>query len=95
MSRAEYNISLAENISEEKRKSLISSAYESIIKALSINSEVFEVHKWAAILIDEYSQIIGIKERIKNLETVKSHMQVCLTSTYFEYSFFISKIIFL
>lgn len=80
MSRAEYNLSLAENISEDKRKNLITSAHESIIKALNINSNVFEVQKWAAVLIDEYSQIIGIKERIKNLETVKMHMEVCSIS---------------
>jgi len=70
-------MSLDENISKDRRKSLISSAHESIIKALAIDSDIPEVHKWAAILIDAYSNInFGIKEQLKQLETVKFHLQV-------------------
>lgn len=77
LSKAKYNMSLDENISKEKRKSLISSAHNSIIKALNIDSEIPEVHKWAAILIDAYSNInFGIKEQLQKLETVKFHLQV-------------------
>lgn len=72
-------MSLDENISNEKKKKLISSAYDSIIKALNIDSNISEVHKWAAVLIDAYSNInFGIKEQLKKLETVKFHLQVCL-----------------
>lgn len=71
-------MSLDENISKEKKKSLISSAHGSIIKALSIDSNISEVHKWAAVLIDAYSNInLGIKEQLLKLETVKFHLQVC------------------
>lgn len=78
LSKAEYNMSLDENISKEKKKSLISSAHESIIKALSIDSNISEVHKWAAVLIDAYSNInLGVKEQLLKLETVKFHLQVC------------------
>lgn len=78
LSKAEYNMSLDENISKEKKKSLISSAHKSIIKALSIDSNISEVHKWAAVLIDAYSNInLGIKEQLLKLETVKFHLQVC------------------
>lgn len=71
-------MSLAEDINEDKRKNLILNAHQLILKALSIDTNIFEVHKWAAVLIDEHSGIIGIKERIKSLETVKYHMEVCL-----------------
>jgi len=73
-------MSLDENISKEKKKSLISSAHGSIIKALSIDSNISEVHKWAAVLIDAYSNInLGIKEQLLELENVKFHLQVCKT----------------
>ncbi|XP_027853099.2 regulator of microtubule dynamics protein 1-like [Aphis gossypii] len=79
LSKAEYNMSLDENISKEKKKSLISSAHESIIKALSIDSNISEVHKWAAVLIDAYSNInLGVKEQLLKLETVKFHLQKAL-----------------
>ncbi|XP_001947696.1 regulator of microtubule dynamics protein 1 [Acyrthosiphon pisum] len=79
LSKAEYNMSLDENISKEKKKSLISSAHESIIKALNIDSNISEVHKWAAVLIDAYSNInLGIKEQLLKLETVKFHLQMAL-----------------
>lgn len=72
-------MSLDENISNEKKKKLISSAHESITKALNIDSNISEVHKWAAVLIDAYSNInFGIKEQVHKLETVKYHLQVCL-----------------
>lgn len=78
LSKAEYNMSLDENISKEKKKYLISSAHESIVKALSIDSNISEVHKWAAVLIDVNSNInFGIKEQLLNLETVKFHLKVC------------------
>lgn len=76
--KAEYNMSIDENISKEQKKKLISSAHESIIKALSIDSSISEVHKWAAVLIDAYSNNnLGIKEQLQKLETVKFHLQVC------------------
>lgn len=82
-------MSLDENISNEKKKKLISSAYESIIKALNIDSNISEVHKWAAVLIDAYSNInFGIKEQLKKLETVKFHLQVCLVNNIPQYVFF-------
>lgn len=78
LSKAEYNMSLDENISKEKKKSLITSAHKSITKALSIDPNISEVHKWAAVLIDAYSNInFGIKEQLQKLETVKFHLQVC------------------
>lgn len=78
LSKAKYNMSLDENISKTEKKDLISSAHESIIKALSIDSDISEVHKWAAVLIDAYSNInLGIKEQILQLEIVKFHLQVC------------------
>lgn len=71
-------MSLDDNISEEKRKSLITSAHEFITKALTIDSSIPDVHKWAAILIDAHSNInFGIKEQINKLETIKLHLQVC------------------
>lgn len=79
LSKAKYNMSLDENISKEKKQKLISSAHESIIKALNIDSNISEVHKWAAVLIDAYSNInLGIKDQIEKLEIVKFHLQVGL-----------------
>ncbi|XP_050537606.1 regulator of microtubule dynamics protein 1-like [Daktulosphaira vitifoliae] len=76
--RAYYNMSRCEKNCGDKRKNLIMNAHELIKKALSINPNIFEVQKWAAVLIDEYCSIIGIKERIKSLEIVKSHMERAL-----------------
>lgn len=77
LSKAKYNMSLDENISKDRRKFLISSAHELIIKALDIDSNIPEVHEWAAILIDTHSNInFGIKEQLKQFETVKFHLQV-------------------
>lgn len=77
LSKAKYNMSLDENISKEQRKLLISSAHEFITKALTIDSNISDVHKWAAILIDAHSNInFGIREQINKLETVKLHLQV-------------------
>ncbi|VVC33569.1 Tetratricopeptide-like helical domain [Cinara cedri] len=79
LSKAQYNMSLDENISKEKRKYLISSAHEFIIKALTIDSNVSDIHKWAAILIDAHSNInYGIKEQINKLDTIKLHLQKAL-----------------
>lgn len=82
MSKAKYNMSLDENISKEKKQKLILSAHEYIIKALRIDSNISEVHKWAAVLIDTYSNInLGFKEQIQKLETVKFHLQVWFSMT--------------
>lgn len=71
-------MSLDENINKADKKNLISSAHETIIKALSIDSNISEVHKWAAVLIDANNNInLGIKEQLQKLETVKFHLQVC------------------
>jgi len=75
-------MSLDENISKEKKQKLILSAHEYIIKALRIDSNISEVHKWAAVLIDTYSNInLGFKEQIQKLETVKFHLQVWFSMT--------------
>lgn len=84
-------MSLDENISKEKKRTLLSSAHESIMKALNIDSNISEVHKWAAVLIDEHSNVnFGIKEQLQKLETVKFHLQVCLTRYFrvLKYKFF-------
>lgn len=64
---------------ENSKKSLIARAYLVISGILEENYNHFAVQKWYALLLDAKSANDGIKERIKQLETVKKHMDVSNT----------------
>lgn len=73
--RVLYNMS-KEAKDETYKKELILKAYEVISKQLEKHGDNFAVQKWYALLLDAKSSYCGIKERIKQLENVKKHMDV-------------------
>lgn len=56
------------------RNDQIKIAYNHVLEALQKDENNFAIHKWYAILLDAKSNIDGIKARITQLETVKTHM---------------------
>lgn len=46
-----------------------------ISKALEIDESNYACHKWMAVLLDAKCELVGIKERISQLENVKKHME--------------------
>lgn len=53
---------------------LIRKAFALVSEAVAADNDSFAAHKWMAILLDKNAELDGIKERIKQLETVKGHM---------------------
>lgn len=56
-------------------------AYAIIASVLQNNWDHHAVQKWYALLLDSKSAREGTKERIKQLENVKKHMDVSSTDT--------------
>lgn len=79
LSRVIYNISKEVEKNKVKRKELITRAYNIISNVLQENWDHYAVHKWYAILLDCKSENEGIKQRIKQLEEVKKHMDLSVT----------------
>ncbi|XP_011555169.3 regulator of microtubule dynamics protein 1 [Plutella xylostella] len=77
--RVLYNMSKDPKANENSKKSLIARAYLVISGILEDNYNHFAVQKWYALLLDAKSANDGIKERIKQLETVKKHMDLAVT----------------
>lgn len=73
-----YNMSKESKYDQEYKRELIMDAYEIISKYVQDKPNRFEVQKWYALLLDAKSAYGGTKERIKQLETVKKHMDVSL-----------------
>lgn len=61
---------------KDYKRDLIFLAYRIISEQLNDHWENFAVQKWYALLLDAKSSYDGIKERIKQLENVKKHMDV-------------------
>ncbi|XP_012286603.1 regulator of microtubule dynamics protein 1 [Orussus abietinus] len=72
LSRCLYKMSKTKKDYEAKK--LIYEGYELISLALSIKEDHYAVHKWVCVLLDSKSSYEGMKERIKQLNTVKNHM---------------------
>lgn len=60
------------------RKDFVYQAHIIITKLITCHSDHNIVHKWYALILDAKSSQEGIKERIKQLENVKKHMDVSL-----------------
>lgn len=61
---------------EQYKKDIISQAFDIIAPELDRNWDNFAVHKWYALTLDAKSSNEGIKEKVKQLENVKKHMDV-------------------
>ncbi|XP_059046625.1 regulator of microtubule dynamics protein 1-like isoform X2 [Achroia grisella] len=77
--RVLYNMSKETKYDKTYRKELIMQAYNIISEQIVNNQAHFEVQKWYALLLDAKSSYDGIKERIRQLENVKKHMDLAVT----------------
>ncbi|KAL0901618.1 hypothetical protein ABMA27_006834 [Loxostege sticticalis] len=64
---------------QKYKKELVMQAYNIISDELSKNEDNFAVQKWYALLLDAKCTYDGIKERIKQLENIKKHMDLAVT----------------
>lgn len=74
--RVLYNMSKESKYDKTYKKGLVLQAYTIISEELMRNKDNFAVQKWYALLLDAKCTYDGIKERIKQLETIKKHMDV-------------------
>lgn len=72
-------------LNKSEKRELINRAYDIISKQVDSNPDHHAVHKWYALLLDAKSSQEGIKERIKQLENVKKHMDVSISVIYINY----------
>lgn len=72
--RALFKVSGTESNSSAKAE-MIREAYKLIADSIEKDDQNFASHKWYAILLDAKSNLDGIKERVTQLENVKTHMQ--------------------
>ncbi|XP_043278147.1 regulator of microtubule dynamics protein 1-like [Venturia canescens] len=72
LSRALYHMSKSAN--PDEAKAMIYEAYDLVSKALSLEDDISQVHKWYTVLLDSKSEYEGKKARIQQLQTVKNHM---------------------
>ncbi|XP_075971714.1 regulator of microtubule dynamics protein 1-like [Anticarsia gemmatalis] len=79
ISRVLYNMSKELKYDTKYKQELLVQAYQVISKQLESHDNHYAVHKWYALLLDAKSSLEGIKERIKQLETVKKHMDLAVT----------------
>ncbi|CAG9796667.1 unnamed protein product [Diatraea saccharalis] len=61
------------------KRDLILKAFEIISEEIINHNEHFAVQKWYALILDAKSSYDGIKERIKQLENIKKHMDLAVT----------------
>lgn len=66
-----YKLSRIENAPAAQ---LIREAFALVAEAVVQDDNSSAAHKWMAILLDKKAELDGIKERIKQLDTVKAHM---------------------
>ncbi|XP_061708733.1 regulator of microtubule dynamics protein 1-like isoform X1 [Cydia pomonella] len=76
--RVMYNMAKETKYEKSYKRELISEAYHIISGILKDNYDNYAVHKWYALLLDAESTEIGLKERIKQLENVKKHMDLAV-----------------
>lgn len=65
---------------KQYKNKLVLKAYGIILKTMENTKDAenhYAVHKWYALLLDAKSSLDGTKERIKQLENVKKHLDVC------------------
>lgn len=74
--RALYNLSRDLKFDQNQRQNLIKQAYEIIEKEVNISPNHYAVHKWFALVLEAKASYEGYKEKIKNLENIKQHMDV-------------------
>lgn len=74
LARATYELALSTKLDQE-RVSLINEAYSYIKRAVEINDNSNNVHRWCAILLDLVSKEIGTKERITKSKEVRKHIE--------------------
>ncbi|XP_022821294.1 regulator of microtubule dynamics protein 1-like isoform X2 [Spodoptera litura] len=77
--RALYNMSKESKYDKQYKNNLVCQAYDLILKVLNDTQDHYAVHKWYALLLDAKSSLDGIKERIRQLENVKRHMDMAVT----------------
>ncbi|XP_045773775.1 regulator of microtubule dynamics protein 1-like isoform X1 [Maniola jurtina] len=77
--RVLYNMAKDAKYDEQYKRAIISQAHEIITSELERNWDNFAVHKWYALTLDAKSSIGGVKEKIKQLENVKKHMDLAVT----------------
>lgn len=80
--RVLYNMAKEPKYDRQYKKTLLLEAYEIISEQLEKHPDHYAVHKWYALLVDAKSSLDGIKERIRQLEIVKKHMDVSLFCSY-------------
>lgn len=74
--RVLYNISREKNLEKDRKEMVIDQAYRIIVLQLEKHPDNYAVHKWYALLLDAKSSCEGTKERIRQLEKVRKHMDV-------------------
>nr|ACZ26275.1 hypothetical protein [Mayetiola destructor] len=72
LARALYKLS---GTNKAKKEECIKEGFEAITKALEIDETNYACHKWMAVLLDTKCELVGIKERVSQLENVKKHME--------------------
>ncbi|XP_028156256.1 regulator of microtubule dynamics protein 1-like [Ostrinia furnacalis] len=77
--RVLYNMSKEPKYDKKYKKDLVFQAYNIICDELSRHQDNFAVQKWYALLLDAKCSYDGIKERIKQLENIKKHMDLAVT----------------
>lgn len=74
---------------KQYKNNLVVQAYEIILRVLNDTQDHYAVHKWYALLLDAKSSLIGIKERIRQLENVKKHMDVSHYYVLYSHSYYL------
>ncbi|CAH0592392.1 unnamed protein product [Chrysodeixis includens] len=77
--RTLYNMSKESKYDKQYKKSLVLQAYDIIVKLLEKTKDHYAVHKWYALILDAKSTYGGTKERIRQLDTVKKHMDLAVS----------------
>ncbi|KAJ8735505.1 hypothetical protein PYW07_007125 [Mythimna separata] len=80
--RALYNMSKESKYDKQYKNNLVLQAYDIIVKVLNETQDAqnhYAVHKWYALLLDAKSSLDGMKERIKQLENVKKHLDMAVS----------------
>ncbi|XP_068626733.1 regulator of microtubule dynamics protein 1-like [Battus philenor] len=77
--RALYNMAKDSKYDLNYRKNLITQAYEIIENEITKSQENYAVHKWFALILEAKTSYEGYKERIKQLDNIKEHMDMAVT----------------
>ncbi|KAI1287575.1 Regulator of microtubule dynamics protein 1 [Halotydeus destructor] len=72
--RSSFQLSKTEPDASRK-KELVKTGYDHVVRSLELNQESGCAHKWAAILLDASSSIDGTKARITQALNIRKHME--------------------